>query len=84
MSCNCEGIDRTLYELFDGECTAERRELLIAEIEKCPGCFEKFGIETEVRQLVRQCCCSEAPSELKESISIKIRSFQATYRESQA
>ncbi|PRQ10281.1 mycothiol system anti-sigma-R factor [Corynebacterium sp. 13CS0277] len=78
MSCNCEHIDHTLYELLDGDCTSARQEELLALVKKCPGCFEKLGIEKEVRALVRQCCCSEAPQALKETIRIKISTYGVT------
>ncbi|APT84207.1 mycothiol system anti-sigma-R factor [Corynebacterium aquilae] len=78
MSCNCEGINDSLWELLDGDCSQERREEILAAIKQCPGCFEKYGIETEVRALVKQCCCQQAPSSLRESISIKIRRTQTT------
>lgn len=75
MSCNCDTVYERLRELLDEECAPERKEQLLADIQRCPGCVERLGIETDVRQLVRSCCCAQAPTVLRERISITIQTI---------
>ncbi|MCF1712815.1 mycothiol system anti-sigma-R factor [Corynebacterium argentoratense] len=75
MSCNCDTSYERLRELLDRECDPERREQLLADIQRCPGCVERLRIETDVRQLVRSCCCAQAPTVLRERISITIQTI---------
>ena len=70
---HCAEVYESLFELLDGEVTAQRRQLLVAHLEACPACFEKLGIEKEVRDLIRRCCVTCAPLSLKERIVIQLR-----------
>ncbi|MEZ2121483.1 MULTISPECIES: mycothiol system anti-sigma-R factor [unclassified Corynebacterium] len=70
---DCGEVYESLFELLDGETTAERRAVLRAHIEACPGCFAKLGIEEEIRELMRRCCCTHAPVTLREKIVLRLR-----------
>lgn len=76
---DCSKVYASLEELLDGEVTRERRAVLRAHIEACPECFEQIGIEEEVRELMRRCCCTPAPETLRQRIIVQLRIQSATY-----
>lgn len=72
--CNCSDAYETLRRILDDRsCTPETRAELRRRIEACPECFERLGLEEEVRELLRRCCCTQAPTTLYERISVSIR-----------
>ncbi|MCK7662105.1 mycothiol system anti-sigma-R factor [Corynebacterium sp. CCM 9185] len=70
---DCGDVYESLFELLDGEATPERRAVLRAHIEACPGCFTQLGIEEEIRELMRRCCCAHAPVTLRQKIILRLR-----------
>ncbi len=79
--CDCN-IEPTrahalLCEYFDPE-TPQTRVAEIREIiQTCPDSFAWLESETEVRQLVRRCCCQDhAPEGLRQRI---VQSISVTY-----
>ncbi|MFV8381092.1 mycothiol system anti-sigma-R factor [Corynebacterium hindlerae] len=71
--CNCADAYSLLAELLDGECCETTRAELRSRIEACPHCFEKLGIEEEVREILRRSCAAQAPLRLRQQISVSIR-----------
>lgn len=72
-SDECDAAYESLARLLEGECGPSEREALRRHVEACPECFERLGIEEEVRELVRRCCCTQAPPRLRETITFKMR-----------
>lgn len=73
--CNCTDAVTLLGELLDGNCSPATQQQLRAQIASCPHCFERLGIEEEVRALLRRCCHEEAPVRLRRQISVSIRYY---------
>ncbi|MEJ5928410.1 mycothiol system anti-sigma-R factor [Corynebacterium sp. H128] len=71
--CNCSDTYARLAELLDGDCTQSAQEELRAAIASCPHCFERLGVEEEIRELLRRSCAASAPITLRQRISISIR-----------
>ena len=73
--CGCDDVYRSVFELLDtaDELTPQRRSELQHIFNTCPHCFEKLGLEQEVRAMLRRCCSTSAPSALRERITISIR-----------
>lgn len=73
--CSCTDAFLLLNELLDGECTPAAQEKLRAKIASCPHCFEKLGVEEEIRAILRRSCHAEAPMRLRRKISVSIRYY---------
>ncbi|MDO4686419.1 MAG: mycothiol system anti-sigma-R factor [Corynebacterium sp.] len=71
--CGCEDAYEALFLLLDGHMDAQEAERLKEKVLECPACFEKLGIEQEVRALMRRCCGVHAPVQLRERITVAIR-----------
>ncbi|MDO4652773.1 mycothiol system anti-sigma-R factor [Corynebacterium durum] len=73
--CGCDDVYRSVFELLDtaDELTPQRRGELQHIFDTCPHCFEKLGLEQEVRAMLRRCCSTTAPKALRERITISIR-----------
>ncbi|QGU02670.1 Anti-sigma factor RshA [Corynebacterium kalinowskii] len=71
--CSCTDAVLLLSELLDGECTPAAQEKLRAKIASCPHCFEKLGVEEEIRAILRRSCAESAPVTLRRRISVSIR-----------
>jgi len=73
-SVSCAQVIKEVWTLLDGECTAESREQLLQHLQRCPGCFEHYGIEERVKVLISTKCQEEkAPEGLSERIRLEIR-----------
>lgn len=71
--CGCSEFYDTLFQLVDDQLTAEECSRLRQHAEHCPRCAQMLDAETELRVLLRKCCCTPAPAELKRKISYRIR-----------
>lgn len=71
-SGKCKDLYAHIAEIVDGQCSSSRKEELRALVAQCPSCFEKLGIEEEVRRLLKSSCCEKAPEGLKSSIMRKL------------
>lgn len=72
--CGCEDVYRSVFELLDGDnLTEQRRSELQHIFDTCPHCFEKLGMEQDVRALLRRGCSTRAPVALREKITISLR-----------
>ncbi|WP_080796130.1 mycothiol system anti-sigma-R factor [Corynebacterium pacaense] len=71
--CGCSEFYDTLFQLVDDQLTAEECSRLRLHAEDCPHCAQLLHAETELRALLRKCCCPPAPAELRQRISYSIR-----------
>lgn len=71
--CNCSDAYALLAELLDGDCCEATRAELRSRIAHCPHCFEQLGVEEEIRAILRKSCAEQAPTRLRQQISISIR-----------
>lgn len=68
----CEKIFDELNDLLESPCNETRRRAIMDAVNSCPQCFEAYGIEQAVRDLLKQCCCEPAPETLRTKIRVVI------------
>ncbi|MEJ4112034.1 hypothetical protein ACGE24_09300 [Corynebacterium kroppenstedtii] len=68
----CHDIIDELNDLLDQPCDAQRRQALMDLVKNCPEHGEAYGIEQEVRSLLRRSCSEAASHELRTRIHIAI------------
>lgn len=73
--CNCTDVVKLLSELLDAPCSPIAQQQLRAQIASCPHCFERLGVEEEIRAILRRSCQAEAPVQLRRKISVSIRYY---------
>lgn len=85
MSCgepddiHCQDFLTEVYLFLDCECPAERQDELERHMRECHPCLEKYGIERDLKSLVRRGCSGEkAPDELRLRLRAQIRSLVMT------
>lgn len=79
MSCgephetDCAEVLDHLYEYLDREMPEGDCEKFKEHFDECNPCFEKYGIEREVKKLVKRCCGhDDVPSDLREKVMGRI------------
>lgn len=71
---DCRSSLAELYGFLDGELDAERRALIREHLDRCHGCVEAYGFETELRAVVSSCCKqTQLPPGLKERVARALR-----------
>ena len=66
-------VQRLETLLEEEECTTEVRALVQEQVEACPECFERLGVESELRILIKESCSPKAtPRQLREKILAKL------------
>ena len=76
---SCREVLEQVYLYLDLECSAERRELIRAHLDRGGPCLREYGIESEVKALVGRCCGTEqAPAELRERIRARLANVVAS------
>ncbi|AKE40721.1 anti sigma factor [Corynebacterium kutscheri] len=69
----CVELRAYMFALLDQELTAEDCARLNEHVDNCPHCREMLEAESELRGLLRKCCCDPAPGRLRERITYSIR-----------
>ncbi|GAB2779769.1 mycothiol system anti-sigma-R factor [Streptomyces daliensis] len=87
MSCgephetDCSEVLDHLYEYLDREMPDSDCEKFKEHFDECSPCFEKYGLEQEVKKLVKRCCGQDdVPTDLRSKVMDRIdliRSGQA-------
>ncbi|UNS98860.1 mycothiol system anti-sigma-R factor [Streptomyces tubbatahanensis] len=79
MSCgephetDCAEVLDHLYEYLDREMPDGDCEKFKEHFDECSPCFEKYGIEREVKKLVKRCCGhDDVPSDLRAKVMGRI------------
>ena len=75
MSCGnphetpcAEVLDR-VYEFIDGEITdGEKRHAIKHHLDECGPCLAEFGLEEQVKAIVKRSCSDPAPAELRAKV----------------
>ena len=71
---SCAQVIREVWTLLDGECAPGSREQLLQHLQRCPGCFEHYGVEQRIKMMISTKCQEEkAPEGLSERIRFEIR-----------
>ncbi|OBK29426.1 mycothiol system anti-sigma-R factor [Mycobacterium asiaticum] len=70
----CAQVIAQIWTLLDGECQPDEREILKRHLEACPGCFQHYGLEERIKELIFTKCSGEkAPEGLRERLRLEIR-----------
>ncbi|WP_037955346.1 mycothiol system anti-sigma-R factor [Streptomyces sulphureus] len=84
MSCGepheteCSEVLDHLYEYLDQEMPDRDRAKFREHFDECSPCFEKYGLEQEVKKLVRRCCGhDEVPADLRAKVMGRIEVIRA-------
>ncbi|OEV06752.1 mycothiol system anti-sigma-R factor [Streptomyces nanshensis] len=79
MSCgdphetDCSEVLDHLYEYLDREMPDSDCEKFKEHFDECSPCLEKYGLEQEVKKLVKRCCGQdEVPSDLRSKVMGRI------------
>lgn len=89
MSCGrahatpCGLVLQRVYEYLDGELELADLADISQHLDECGPCLREYGVEDEVKALVRRACAEEqAPSGLRDRVLLRIRtvSVEVTYR----
>jgi len=65
----CKDAIATLYSFLDGELTPERRQDIQRHLDECRPCFQAFGFEAELKELIASKCRDEVPESLRKRIA---------------
>ncbi|MBZ8176893.1 mycothiol system anti-sigma-R factor [Corynebacterium poyangense] len=81
QDCGCNDYTESLWELLDAGRSESECQRLREHIQQCPECYAQLLTEEQVRELVRRCCCTPAPVELRQRISMQIRVTRISRRQ---
>ncbi|MFG3252870.1 mycothiol system anti-sigma-R factor [Streptomyces sp. NPDC048172] len=84
MSCgephetDCSEVLDHLYEYLDREMPDSDCEKFQEHFDECSPCFEKYGLEQEVKKLVKRCCGQDdVPTDLRAKVMSRIDVIRA-------
>jgi anti-sigma factor (TIGR02949 family) len=84
MSCgephetDCSEVLDHLYEYLDREMPDRDCEKFKEHFDECSPCLEKYGLEQEVKKLVKRCCGhDDVPSDLRSKVMGRIELIRA-------
>ncbi|SCK12491.1 mycothiol system anti-sigma-R factor [Streptomyces sp. WMMB 714] len=84
MSCgephetDCSEVLDHLYEYLDREMPDSDCEKFKEHFDECSPCLEKYGLEQEVKKLVKRCCGhDDVPSDLRSKVMGRIELIRA-------
>lgn len=78
MSCGnhhetpCVEVITRVYEFIDDELPSSDCAKIKQHLDECGPCLREYGIEEEVKALVRRSCCDPAPAELKAKVLMRL------------
>jgi len=79
MSCGnhhetpCSEVLARVYTYIDGELPTPDKATVKQHLDECGPCLREFGIEEEVKLLVKRSCSDPAPEELRAKVLLRIR-----------
>jgi len=65
-----------VYEYIDGEIGSKDGDLVKHHLDECGPCLREFGIEEEVKIVVKRSCSDPAPEALRAKVLMRIRQVQ--------
>ena len=84
MSCgnphetDCSEVLDHLYEFLDNEMPEGDCAKFRQHFDECSPCLEKYGLEQEVKKLVRRSCgCDDVPTDLRSKVMSRIEAIRA-------
>ena len=86
MSCgdhhdtDCAEVLAEVWLFLDHECDESRRSLLAQHLDECGPCLAEFGLEEQVKAIVKRSCSDPAPAELRAKVLRHIAAARAEIR----
>jgi anti-sigma factor (TIGR02949 family) len=83
MSCgnphetDCSEVLAHVYEYLDGEMPVAERVTFKQHLDECSPCLREYGIEEDVKRLVKRSCLESAPIDLRARVLAKIAGIRA-------
>jgi mycothiol system anti-sigma-R factor len=78
---DCAEALHRVYLYLDGEIDAGTSADARAHLEECGPCLREYGLEEEVKRLVRRACaCDDVPSGLRDRVLLRLRQVTITLR----
>ena len=83
MSCgnhhetDCSQVLSEIYTYLDGEEGPVEYQAIRVHLEECAPCLREYGLEEQVRLLVRRCCSDPAPEGLRAKVMLRITEVRA-------
>jgi mycothiol system anti-sigma-R factor len=70
---SCDDVLSHVFEFLDHETDDARRAVIAEHLEDCSSCLREFGIEQEIKALVRRRCGGDTPpAGLRERIKVQL------------
>ena len=86
MSCGkphempCAEVLDKLYEFIDHEVGPDAKARIKHHIEECGPCLQEFGLEEQIKAIVKRSCSDPAPTELRIKVLERIAQARAGLR----
>lgn len=64
-------LEQIVY-LIDNELSADDRVTVLAHIETCSPCLERYDLQRTVKAVVARSCCEVAPTALRDKIVVAL------------
>jgi mycothiol system anti-sigma-R factor len=78
---DCADALNRVYLYLDGEIDSTTVAAAKSHLAACAPCLREYGLEEEVKRLVRRACgCEDLPSGLRERVMLRIREVTVTIR----
>ncbi len=71
---NCGDAVHRLYPFLDGELDDDRRRNIRRHLDECKPCFQAFGFEAELREVIARRCRDQVPETLRERVFLALQS----------
>jgi mycothiol system anti-sigma-R factor len=84
MSCgqphetDCSEVIARVYEYLDGEMPDGDCGKIKQHLHECGPCLREYGIEDEVKKLVKRSCSDPAPEDLRAKVLAKLAAARTT------
>jgi mycothiol system anti-sigma-R factor len=76
----CADVLDRVYEFIDGELDSDRRREIKTHLDECAPCLQEFGLEEQVKAIVKRSCSDPAPPELRAKVLSHIAAARAELR----
>ena len=86
MSCgqphetDCSEVIARVYEYLDGEMPDGDCGKIKQHLHECGPCLKEYGIEDEVKKLVKRSCTDPAPEDLRAKVLAKLAAARTSAR----
>lgn len=86
MSCgnphktSCAEVLDRVYEFIDGEIDGAKRHAIKEHLDECGPCLQEFGLEEQVKAIVKRSCSDPAPPDLRAKVLAHLEAARSQLR----